>query len=120
MADYPVTGLELSVTAADDEALRSAVASVATGCDVDIAVQRAGLARRAKRLIVFDVDSTLITGEVIEMLADHTGMRAQVEEITAAAMRGELDFAAVAAGPRSHARRSGCGRAWTRWAARWN
>ena len=52
-----------------------------------------GIARRAKRLIVFDVDSTLITGEVIEMLADHTGTRAQVEQITAAAMRGELDFA---------------------------
>jgi len=69
------------------------VATVAASASVDIAVQRAGLARRAKRLIVFDVDSTLITGEVIEMLADRTGTRAEVEEITAAAMRGELDFA---------------------------
>lgn len=93
VADYPVTGLELSVTAPDDDKLRSVVASVASVAGVDIAVQRAGLARRAKRLIVFDVDSTLITGEVIEMLADHTGTRAKVEEITAAAMRGELDFA---------------------------
>jgi len=46
------------------------------------------------RLIVFDVDSTLIRGEVVEMLADRTGHRADVERITAAAMRGELDFAA--------------------------
>jgi len=94
IADYPVTGLELSVTAPDDDELRVVVAAVASRAGVDIAVQRAGLARRAKRLIVFDVDSTLITGEVIEMLADHTGTRAQVEEITAAAMRGELDFEA--------------------------
>ncbi|HVV19506.1 MAG TPA: phosphoserine phosphatase SerB, partial [Pseudonocardiaceae bacterium] len=50
------------------------------------------LARRAKRLIVFDVDSTLIQGEVIEMLAAHVGRAAEVREITEAAMRGELDF----------------------------
>ena len=93
IADYPVTGLELSVLAPDDEKLRSAVVEVGAVAGVDIAVERVGIARRAKRLIVFDVDSTLITGEVIEMLADHTGTRARVEEITAAAMRGELDFA---------------------------
>ncbi len=93
IADYPVTGLELSVSAPDDDALRSAVVDVAAAAGVDIAVERIGIARRAKRLIVFDVDSTLITGEVIEMLADHTGTRSRVKEITAAAMRGELDFA---------------------------
>ena len=93
IADYPVTGLELSVTAPDEEKLRASVARVAAKAGIDIAVQRSGLARRAKRLIVFDVDSTLITGEVIEMLADRTGMRSEVEHITAAAMRGELDFA---------------------------
>ncbi len=93
IADYPVTGLELSVSAPDDDALRSALVEVAATAGVDIAVERIGIARRAKRLIVFDVDSTLITGEVIEMLADHTGTRSRVEEITAAAMRGELDFA---------------------------
>lgn len=93
IADYPVTGLELSVRAPDDEALRSAVGEVGAAAGVDIAVERAGISRRAKRLIVFDVDSTLITGEVIEMLADHTGTRAAVEQITARAMRGELDFA---------------------------
>jgi len=93
IADYPVTGLELSVTAPDDDQLRSVVAAVASAAGVDIAVQRAGLARRAKRLIVFDVDSTLITGEVIEMLAERTGTKTKVAEITAAAMRGDLDFA---------------------------
>ena len=93
VADYPVTGLELAVSAADESALRAAVAEISAAERVDIAVERVGLERRAKRLIVFDVDSTLITGEVIEMLAEHTGTRAEVEQITAAAMRGELDFA---------------------------
>jgi len=93
VADYPVTGLELGVSAADESALRAVVAEISAAEGVDIAVERVGLERRAKRLIVFDVDSTLITGEVIEMLAEHTGTRAEVERITAAAMRGELDFA---------------------------
>ncbi|WP_353650932.1 phosphoserine phosphatase SerB [Nakamurella sp. A5-74] len=94
VADYPVTGLELSVSAPADSDLRAAVASVGRDVGADIAVQASGLERRSKRLIVFDVDSTLITGEVIEMLAEHTGARGEVEAITAAAMRGELDFAA--------------------------
>ncbi len=62
---------------------------------VDVAVERAGLARRSKRLIVFDVDSTLIQGEVIEMLAARVGAEAAVREITEQAMRGELDFTAA-------------------------
>jgi phosphoserine phosphatase len=45
-----------------------------------------------RRLVVTDVDSTLITGEVIEMIADHAGSRAHVERITERAMRGEIDF----------------------------
>lgn len=49
---------------------------------------------RPDRLVVMDVDSTLITGEVIEMLAGHAGSREQVAAITERAMRGELDFAA--------------------------
>ncbi|WP_309114158.1 phosphoserine phosphatase SerB [Saccharothrix sp.] len=98
VADYPVTGLELRVSVADDTvdadaALREALAEVSVRVDLDIAVERAGLQRRAKRLVVFDVDSTLIQGEVIEMLAAHVGVEPQVREITEAAMRGELDFA---------------------------
>jgi phosphoserine phosphatase len=46
----------------------------------------------ARLLVVFDVDSTLIEQEVIELLADHAGMRAEVEAVTARAMAGELDF----------------------------
>ena len=98
IADYPVTGLELQVSARDvsvrgDGQLRAALAHVAAGEDVDVAVDRGGLARRSKRVIVFDVDSTLIQGEVIEMLAAHAGKEAEVREITEAAMRGEIDFA---------------------------
>ncbi|MBH0781621.1 phosphoserine phosphatase SerB [Nocardia bovistercoris] len=98
IADYPVTGMELMVSATDtgvdtDSRLRTALAEVAVAERIDIAVERAGLARRAKRLIVFDVDSTLIQGEVIEMLAAHAGVEEQVREVTEAAMRGELDFA---------------------------
>lgn len=97
VADYPVTGLELRVSVADDTLendaqLRSALADVSVRVGLDIAVERAGLTRRAKRLVVFDVDSTLIQGEVIEMLAAHVGCEEQVREITESAMRGELDF----------------------------
>jgi phosphoserine phosphatase len=97
VADYPVTGLELRVSVADDTPesdaqLRSALAEVSVRGGLDIAVERAGLTRRAKRLVVFDVDSTLIQGEVIEMLAAHVGVEPQVKEITDLAMRGELDF----------------------------
>lgn len=95
VADYPVTGLELTVTCpGDDTSLRAGLAAVAATEGVDVAVELAGLARRGKRLIVFDVDSTLVQGEVIEMLADRAGQGALVAEVTAAAMRGELDFAA--------------------------
>jgi phosphoserine phosphatase len=98
VADYPVTGLELRVSVAQDTResdaeLRSALAEVASRVDLDIAVEREGLTRRAKRLVVFDVDSTLIQGEVIEMLAVHAGCEDEVREVTEAAMRGDLDFA---------------------------
>jgi phosphoserine phosphatase len=97
VADYPVTGLELQVSAPDTgadahEALTSAMADLAAGIGVDLAVERTGLTRRAKRLVVFDVDSTLIQGEVIEMLAAKAGREHEVREVTERAMRGELDF----------------------------
>ena len=59
---------------------------------LDIAVQPANLLRHSMRLVVIDVDSTLIQGEVIEMLAAHVGLEERVAAITAAAMHGELDF----------------------------
>ena len=98
VADYPVTGLELQVSAPEtgeavDAELTSSMAELAAGLGVDVAVERAGLIRRAKRLVVFDVDSTLIQGEVIEMLAEKAGREKEVREVTERAMRGELDFA---------------------------
>ncbi|GAA4506471.1 phosphoserine phosphatase SerB [Actinoallomurus oryzae] len=92
LADQPVTCIELHVSGADPDGLRTALAAEAAELQVDVAVQRGGLARRAKRLIVMDVDSTLIQGEVIELLAEHAGRGAQVAAITEAAMRGDLDF----------------------------
>ncbi|HKS47274.1 MAG TPA: phosphoserine phosphatase SerB [Amycolatopsis sp.] len=97
IADYPVTGLEIHLSVARDTEradaeLRSVLAEVASSGGLDIAIERAGLARRAKRLIVFDVDSTLVQGEVIEMLAAYAGVEPKVREITDLAMRGELNF----------------------------
>lgn len=95
VSDYPVTGLELRVSVPPGVYgdLQAMLARVGVEESVDIAVEDYSLSRRAKRLIVFDVDSTLIQGEVIEMLAAHAGAEAAVAEITEAAMRGELDFA---------------------------
>ncbi|MDF5820315.1 phosphoserine phosphatase SerB [Corynebacterium felinum] len=97
ISDYPVTGLELKVTVSNPRPgggvpLRKALAQLTPELGVDIAIERAGLMRRSKRLICFDCDSTLITGEVIEMLAAHAGREAEVALVTERAMRGELDF----------------------------
>jgi phosphoserine phosphatase len=95
VSDYPVTGLELRVSAPPGagEQLQANLVRVGAEQGVDIAVERYSLERRAKRLIVFDVDSTLIQGEVIEMLAERAGAGAAVAAVTEAAMRGEIDFA---------------------------
>ena len=98
IADYPVTGIELHVStarrdAADDARLRETLAPLSDAHGVDISVDGAGLSRRSKRLVVFDVDSTLVQGEVIEMLAAHAGKEEEVRAVTERAMRGELDFA---------------------------
>ena len=98
IANYPVTGIELHVStarrdAADDARLRETLAPLSDAHGVDISVDGAGLSRRSKRLVVFDVDSTLVQGEVIEMLAAHAGKEEEVRAVTERAMRGELDFA---------------------------
>src|SRR6478609_479008 len=92
IARYPVTAIELQASGCDPAALRASLAVEAAAQGVDVAVQPAGLARRAKRLVVMDVDSTLIQDEVIELLAAHAGCLDQVADITERAMRGELDF----------------------------
>jgi phosphoserine phosphatase len=93
LSDYPVTSFELTVSGAEATALRTELGHVAAATGADIAVEQAGLARRSKRLIVLDVDSTLVRGEVIDELAARAGRAAEVARITAAAMNGELDFA---------------------------
>jgi phosphoserine phosphatase len=93
MARYPITAIDLHVSGYDPDKLREILAREAAAQDVDIAVQPANLLRRGMRLIVMDVDSTLIQGEVIEMLAQHAGVEAEVARVTGQAMRGEIDFA---------------------------
>jgi phosphoserine phosphatase len=93
LSDYPVTSFELTVSGAEATELRTSLAKVAAATGADIAVEQVGLARRSKRLIVLDVDSTLVRGEVIDELAARAGRAAEVARITAAAMNGELDFA---------------------------
>ncbi|HET7763155.1 MAG TPA: phosphoserine phosphatase SerB [Phycicoccus sp.] len=93
LSRWPVTTVELDVSGADLDALRRDLALVSAGSGADIAVAPAGLARRGARLVVLDVDSTLIQDEVIELIAEHAGTVAEVAAVTEAAMRGELDFA---------------------------
>src|SRR3954447_3507964 len=92
MARYPVTAIELDVSGADPDRLRLTLSEEAAAQSVDVAVQPANLLRHGVRLIVMDVDSTLVQGEVIEMLAEHAGCQDRVARVTEAAMRGELDF----------------------------
>ncbi|WP_336921175.1 phosphoserine phosphatase SerB [Aquipuribacter sp. SD81] len=95
LASQPVTALELDVSGVDDApALRAALARTAAERAVDVAVSPAGLVRHGRRLVVMDVDSTLVQDEVIELLAAHAGREAEVAAVTERAMRGELDFAA--------------------------
>lgn len=95
LSRYPVTSIELDLSGAGDPAqLREQLVAEAAVGGFDIAVQPAGLHRRAKRLVVMDVDSTLIQAEVIELLAERAGQGAEVARVTEAAMRGDLDFEA--------------------------
>ena len=92
-AAYPVTAVELTVGGAEQSVLRTRLAQVAVAEGVDVAVQPAELRGRGTHLVVMDVDSTLIQDEVIELIAAHAGRLSEVQTITQAAMRGELDFA---------------------------
>jgi phosphoserine phosphatase len=94
LAQQPVTCIELDVSGGDPATLRDDLARAAVEHGIDVAVQRGGLHRRALRLIVMDVDSTLIQDEVIDLLAGQAGCADEVAKVTAAAMRGELDFTA--------------------------
>ena len=94
LSGAPAAALEMVVRAQDPIALRAVLVRAADECGVDIAMEPAGLLRRAKRLVVLDVDSTLIREEAIDVLAAQAGVADRVGEITARTMAGELDFAA--------------------------
>ena len=91
-ASYPITAIEFVVSSADQKRLRTELLSVSADTGVDIAVSPGGLMRLAKKLVVMDVDSTLIQQEVIELLAQHAHQGEKVKAITDSAMRGEIDF----------------------------
>jgi phosphoserine phosphatase len=92
-AEYPITALAMEVSGAEPGALRTGLAEEAAARHVDVAVQRSDLDLHGQRLVVMDVDSTLIRDEVIELIARHAGCEAEVRAVTAAAMAGEFDFA---------------------------
>ena len=91
-ASSPVTAIEFIISGTSKSIVSSALSPVAANHDVDVAVSKGGLLRFAKKLVQLDVDSTLITQEVIELLAMKAGVGDEVIRITEAAMRGELDF----------------------------
>jgi len=93
-ASYPVTAIELTVSGAILKDLRIKLAAVAVENSIDIAISPGGLMRWAKKLVVMDVDSTLIQQEVIELLGAKANKGKEISAITESAMRGELDFAA--------------------------
>ena len=93
-ASYPVTAIECVVSGAPTATLKSALTPLASQHSVDIAVSPGGLMRWAKKLVLMDVDSTLIAQEVIELLGAKAGVQTQVKEITDRAMAGEIDFEA--------------------------
>ncbi len=92
-ASYPISAFEFVISGSSQHDIQSALATLSVDQGVDIAVQKGGLMRWAKKLVLMDVDSTLIQQEVIELLAAKAGVESEVREITQAAMRGELDFA---------------------------
>src|SRR5271168_2340478 len=84
--------LEVSGQVASEDGMRADFLEAAHELAIDIAFQRESIFRRNRRLFAFDMDSTLIQGEVIDELAKMAGVADRVVRITEAAMRGEIDF----------------------------
>jgi len=78
--------------AASETAMRADFLAAAQECEIDIAFQRESIFRRNRRLFAFDMDSTLIQGEVIDELARMAGVMDEVKKITESAMQGEIEF----------------------------
>lgn len=92
LARFPVMAYELLVSGGEIDEIRAGLMSAATEHQMDIAVQKEGLGRRAKRLVVLDVDSTLIQDEAIDLLAEAAGRSNEVRALTEDAMSGALDY----------------------------
>lgn len=93
LAKSPVWCYEFEVHGGDADQMRVELIDTAAETPrFDVAIQRAGLGRRAQRLVVLDVDSTLVQNEMIDLLADQVGQGEACAAITRAAMAGELDF----------------------------
>ena len=86
--------VELTVSGdpASEPSMRAAFLATAHDLKIDIAFQRESIFRRNRRLFAFDMDSTLIEGEVIDELAKLAGVADEVVKVTEAAMRGEIEF----------------------------
>ena len=82
----------LNGTPKDSKTMRSNFLKIAAELDIDIAIQKDDAFRRSRRLVCFDMDSTLIKTEVIDELAARAGVGKQVSEITELAMQGKIDF----------------------------
>ncbi|TRX39038.1 phosphoserine phosphatase SerB [Flavobacterium restrictum] len=92
--EYPRSCVQLSVTGniVDKTILTASFMEISSALDVDISFQEDNIYRRNRRLVCFDMDSTLIQTEVIDELAELAGVGAQVRAITESAMNGEIDF----------------------------
>ncbi len=93
-ARTPKASVEFSVrgTPRDKEQMKADFMKLSAEQEMDISFQEESMYRRMRRLICFDMDSTLIETEVIDELAIRAGVGDQVKAITEAAMRGEIDF----------------------------
>ena len=93
-ARTPKASVEFSVrgTPKNKECMKAEFMKLSTELEMDISFQEDSMYRRMRRLICFDMDSTLIETEVIDELAIRAGVGDQVKAITEAAMRGEIDF----------------------------
>lgn len=92
LSRYPVVSYEFEVVDGDLDRMRAALVGATHEHAIDVAVQPDRLETRTRRLVVLDVDSTLIQDEVIELLAEERGCHDEVRAITERAMAGELDF----------------------------
>jgi len=84
--------LRVSGNATSEDSMRAAFLTIANDLRIDLAFQRESIFRRNRRLFAFDMDSTLIQGEVIDELAKMAGVADRVVSITESAMRGEIEF----------------------------